>query len=156
MTRGLRGRLIAALVLGLATPAGADQLVVTLADTGRELARLRVAEGGRWSVLWHHSVAGYEVEDVYQDRGGVMTLVRSHMPDYGAGLGHIPGRGRETADGEHGYWVEDIDEPVPGNAYVLRPGRAAVNHRIRTASDEISLSAMAEHQRVRIALIQDP
>lgn len=152
-----RGRLMAALALCLAAlPAGAAELVVSLADSGAELARLPVAEGGRWSILWHHSVDGYEVEDIYEDRAGTMMLVRSHMPDYGAGLGHVPGRGREVSDGSGGYWVEDIDEPVPGNAYVLRPGRPSVDHRIRTATDEISLTALAEHRRVRIALIPDP
>jgi Uncharacterized conserved protein len=151
-----RGRLLAALVLATALPAGAAELRVSLADTGEVLARLPVAEGGRWSVLWHHSVDGYEVEDVYEDRAGAMVLVRSHLPDFGAGLGHIPGRGRQTSDGQGGYWIEDIDEPVPGNAYILRPGRPAVNHRLRTAVDEISLTALAEHRRVRIALIPDP
>ncbi|MCB1389972.1 MAG: DUF1850 domain-containing protein [Rhodobacteraceae bacterium] len=137
-------------------PVQAAVLVVSLVDTGDVLARLPVADGGRWSVLWHHSVDGYEVEDVYEDRGGDMVLIRSHLPDFGAGLGHIPGRGRQTSDGQGGYWIEDIDEAVPGNAYVLRPGRAPVNHRIRTATDEISLTALAEHRRVRIALEPDP
>ncbi|PTX04276.1 DUF1850 domain-containing protein [Pararhodobacter aggregans] len=136
--------------------APAAEIRVSLADSGEVLARLPIEEGGRWSVLWHHSVDGYEVEDVYEDRDGIMLLVRSHLPDFGAGLGHIPGRGRQTSDGAGGYWIEDIDEPVPGNAYVLRPGRAAVNHRLRTEADEISLTALAEHRRVRIALIPDP
>lgn len=156
MTRAARGRLVAALTLVLAAPAGAAELVVTLAGTGQELARLSVPEGGRWSVLWHHSVDGYEVEDIYEDRDGAMLLVRSHMPDFGAGLGHLPGRGRQVSDGDGGYWVEDIDEPVPGNAYILRPGRPAVNHRLRTAEAEVSLTELAEHRRVRIALIPDP
>lgn len=156
MTRAARGRLVAALTLALAAPAGAAELVVTLAGTGQELARLSVPEGGRWSVLWHHSVDGYEVEDIYEDRDGAMLLVRSHMPDFGAGLGHLPGRGRQVSDGDGGYWVEDIDEPVPGNAYILRPGRPAVNHRLRTAEAEVSLTELAEHRRVRIALIPDP
>lgn len=157
--RTLWGRIPAALAVlaGLmaSAPARADQIVVSLADTGRVLARLSVAEGARWSILWNHSVDGYEVEDIYQDRGGAMVLVRSHLPDFGAGLGHIPGRGRQVSDGRGGYWIEDIDEPVPGNAYVLRPGRPAVNHRLRTADAEISLTALAEHARVQIALQPD-
>ncbi|WP_233499324.1 DUF1850 domain-containing protein [Pararhodobacter sp. CCB-MM2] len=160
MTRAKMGRLLAAPFLSLAlisspVPALAGQLVVTLAATGEELARMPVDEGARWSVLWHHSVDGYEVEDIYENAGGTMLLKRSHLPDFGAGLGHIPGRGRQISDGEGGYWIEDIDEPVPGNAYILRPGRAAVNHRLRTEGDEVSLTALAEHQRVRIALEPD-
>jgi len=158
VSRAFPGRpIVAALLLCLGpVSVAASELRISLADTGEVLARLPLAENRRWSVLWHHSVDGYEVEDVYEDRDGTMLLVRSHLPDFGAGLGHIPGRGRQTSDGAGGYWIEDIDEPVPGNAYILRPGRAAVNHRLRTGDDEISLTALAEHRRVRIALIPDP
>lgn len=156
MIRAWWGRLLAALLLSLAAlPVQAGQLVISLADTGQELARLAIADHARWSILWHHSVDGYEVEDIYENRAGAMVLVRSHLPDFGAGLGHIPGRGRQVSDGQGGYWIEDIDEPVPGSAYVLRPGRAAVNHRLRTPDAEISLTALAEHARVRIALIPE-
>ena len=155
MSAVLRGRPLAALCLCLGLLPGAlsaGELTVTLADTGAVLGRLPMPEGARWSVLWHHSVDGYEVEDIYENRAGAMVLVRSHLPDFGAGLGHIPGRGRQVSDGAGGYWIEDIDEPVPGNAYVLRPGRAGVNHRLRTAERELSLTALAERARVRIAL----
>jgi hypothetical protein len=61
-----------------------------------------------------------------------MVLVRSRLPDFAAGLGHIPGRGRQVSDGDGGYWILDIDEPVPGDAYVLRPGASApVDHRLQ-------------------------
>lgn len=55
-----------------------------------------------------------------------MVLMRSRQPDFAAGLGHIPGRGRQVSDGAGGYWIIDIDEPVPGDAYVLRPGAGPV------------------------------
>ncbi|GAB4263009.1 MAG: hypothetical protein Kow0013_09050 [Pararhodobacter sp.] len=147
---------MAALLLGLiAAPVWAGQLVISLVGADEPLARLPIAEGSRWSILWNHSVQGFEVEDIYENRGGTMVLVRSHLPDFAAGLDHIPGRGRQVSDGMGGYWIEDLDEPVPGNAYVLRPGRPAVNHRLRTETDEISLTALAEHARVRIALQTD-
>jgi hypothetical protein len=127
-------------------------LVLSLAGNGEVLARVPVAEGMRWSILWNHSVQGFEVEDIYENRDGRMVLVRSHLPDFAAGLDHIPGRGRQISDGQGGYWIEDLDEPVPGNAYILRPGSPFVNHRLRTESQEISLTALAEHARLRIAL----
>jgi len=133
-------------------PATAGQLTVSLAETGDVLASLPLPEGAGWCILWNHSVQGFEVEDCYENRAGRMVLVRSHLPDFAAGLDHIPGRGRQLSDGMGGYWIEDIDEPVPGDAYILRPGRPAVNHRIRTETTEISLTALAEHARVRIAL----
>jgi hypothetical protein len=102
--------------------------------------------------LWRHSVQGFEVSDCYENRGGQMVLVRAHLPDFAAGLDHIPGRGRQVSDGHGGYWIEDIDEVVPGGAYVLRPGGPEVDHRLRVGDRVVSLSAVAPRARVRIAL----
>lgn len=146
------GRLLGAALL--AGPAGAGTLTATLPD-GTELAHLAVPEGGGWCVLWHHSVKGFEVADCYENRGGAMVLVRSHLPDFAAGLDHIPGRGVQLSDGQGGYWIEDLDEAVPGNAYVLRPGGPAVDHRLSTANGEVSLSRLAPHRRVIIALVPE-
>ncbi len=155
MTPNLKGRpVVAALFLSLASPALAGTLTATLQD-GTEIARLAVAEGSGWCVLWNHSVAGFEVSDCYENRKGAMVLTRSHLPDFAAGLDHIPGRGIQTSDGNGGYWIEALDEPVPGNAYILRPGGAAVDHRLRTANAEVSLSARAPRARVTIALTED-
>ena len=129
---------------------------MSLAGADDVLATVPMPAGERWCILWNHSVQGFEVEDCYENRDGRMVLVRSHLPDFAAGLDHIPGRGRQISDGMGGYWIEDIDEAVPGNAYILRPGRPAVNHRLRTTTTEISLTALAEHARVRIALESEP
>lgn len=149
MNGRIRGGLLALLLFPF--PAAAGVLTATLPD-GSEIARLVIPDGAGWCVLWNHSVQGFPVEDCYENRAGRMVLVRSHQPDFAAGLGHLLGRGRQVSDGEGGYWIEDIDEPVAGNAYVLRPGSMAVNHTLRSASDEVSLSAVAAHARVRIAL----
>jgi hypothetical protein len=138
----------------LLSAAQAGTLTATLAD-GTEIARLPVPEGAGWCVLWHHSVEGFEVKDCYENRAGRMVLVRAHLPDFAAGLDHIPGRGRQVSDGQGGYWILDIDEPVPGDAYVLRPGAGAVNHRLRVGDQTVSLSARAARERVRIALEED-
>lgn len=155
MSVSAAGWLAALLCVLTGVPVHAGALILSLAGTGAELARLPIAEGTRWSILWNHSVQGFEVEDIYENRAGAMVLVRSHQPDFAAGLGHIPGRGRQISDGAGGYWIEDIDEPVPGNAYILRPGPGFVNHRLRTSTQEISLSALAERARLRIALSAD-
>ena len=139
------------LALLLSAPVGAAELVARL-DDGTEIARLDIADGEGWCVYWRHSVQGFEVADCYENRDGRMILVRSHQPDFAAGLGHIPGRGRQVSDGEGGYWILDIDEPVPGDAYVLRAGSMNVDHRLRAGDEEISLSARAARQRVRITL----
>ena len=131
--------------------AGACTLTATLED-GTEIARLPVPEGTGWCVLWRHSVAGFEVSDCYENRGGRMVLVRSRQPDFAAGLGHLAGRGRQISDGAGGYWIVGIDEPVPGDAYFLRPGGPAVDHRLRTDTHEVSLSTAAQRKRVRVEL----
>lgn len=81
-----------------------------------------------------------------------MVLVRAHLPDFAAGLDHIPGRGVQISDGMGGYFIQDINEAVPGNAYILRPGAGWVNHRISINGTQVSLSKVAARARVRIAL----
>ena len=125
--------------------AQAGVLTAQLSD-GTEIARLEVPEGSGWCVVWRHSVEGFEVQDCYENRNGKMVLVKSLQPDFAAGLGHIPGRGLQRSDGRGGYLIEELNEAVPGNAYVLRPGGPAVDHRLRTARAEVSLSdAAARH-----------
>lgn len=136
------------------TSALAGQLVATR-DDGSELVRLTVPEGTGWCVLWRHSVQGFEVADCYENRSGRMVLVNTHTADFAAGLGHIPGRGRQVSDGQGGYRILDIDEPVPGDAYVLRPGGPDVDHRLQVGDTIVSLSALAPRERVRIALTGD-
>jgi hypothetical protein len=147
----------AALVLAaLAVPtASAAGTLVAQTEAGETVARLDVPDGGRWCVLWRHSVAGFEVADCYRNEGGTMVLERSHLPDFAAGLDHIPGRGRQTSDGRGGYWIEDIDEPVPGNSYLLRVGGPAVDHRLARGGTTVSLTAHAAGERVTVSLAAD-
>ncbi len=151
MNPWIGGGLSALLLFSAFSAAAAHELVAT-AEDGTEIARLPVSEGAGWCVLWNHSVEGFPVTDCYENRDGRMVLVRSRQPDFAAGLGHIPGRGRQVSDGAGGYWILDIDEPVPGNAYVLRPGGAPVDHRLRVGDTVVSLSQAAARQRVRIEL----
>lgn len=145
----------ALLLLFGAGPALPEDLVATRIGDGTEIARLSVPEGGEWCVLWNHSVQGFPVTDCYENRDGRMVLTRSRQPDFAAGLGHIPGRGRQVSDGEGGYWILEIDEAVPGDAYVLRPGAGPVDHRLQVGDTVVSLSEAAARQRVRIALTGD-
>ena len=95
---------------------------------------------------------GIRVSDHYAFREGSMMLTASHTPAFDAGLGHIPGRGRQVSDGAGGYWILDLDEPVPGNAYLLRVGPMRVNHRIWHAGRTYSLSELAADSRVKISV----
>lgn len=116
------------------------------------LVRRSIPAGGEWCLVWNHSVAGFPVRDCYRNEAGRMVLDRSHQPDFAAGLGHIPGRGRQRSDGAGGYWIEGIDEPVPGNAYLLQVGGMAVDHRLMVRGETVSLSRVAAGERVRIRL----
>ena len=111
-----------------------------------------ILSGERWCLAWNHSVTGIKVRDCYRYQDGRMVLERSHQPDFAAGLGHIPGRGVQTSDGNGGYWIEHINEPVPGNRYLLRVGSMAVDHRILWNDTVTSLSTLAAGERVTIQL----
>jgi hypothetical protein len=152
VTGPVGGGLLALLLSSASATAGT---LTATRDDGTTIAIIAVPEGSGWCILWRHSVKGFEVSDCYENRAGQMVLVRSHLPDFAAGLDHIPGRGRQVSDGEGGYWIEDLNEPVPGNAYILRPGSMAVDHRIAAGDTVVSLSAQAWHERVRIALSPD-
>ena len=111
-------------------------------------------EGSRWCIQWQHSISTYGVGLLPQPDWHVQ-LERSHQPDFAAELGHIYGRGEQVSDGEGGYWINTINEPVANNRYVLRVGSTAVNHRVMWPDGEhptVSLSERAAGQRVTIAL----
>ncbi len=133
-------------------PATVTDYLEIIGEDGSVLARTEIPRQTGWCLYWNHSVTGDGVIDCYVDDLGKMVLHRAYQPDFAAGLGHYPGRGILTSAEGGGYWIEDIDEPVRDNAYVLRVGSLAVNHRIVTERDEINLSKMAEHTRVTIRL----
>ncbi len=82
-----------------------------------------------------------------------MLLTATHTPDFAAGLGHIPGRGRLETGDAGGYWIRGIDEAVPGNRYLLRVGSRRVDHRIVHAGVTYSLSDPAAGERVVVAVL---
>lgn len=132
---------------------------------GAQTAHLRVVEGdtmlldislatdASWIMRWNHSVTGITVSDYYRWDGEHLLLTDSHTPSFDAGLGHIPGRGRQVSDGQHGYFILGINEGVPANAYLLRVGSARVNHRIVHAGQTYSLSELAANRRVKIEVV---
>ncbi len=144
------GRVLTLISLCL-SPGLAAELTVTTA-AGERLVALDLAGAPDWCVLWNHSVAGFEVRDCYTHKDGVMLLVSSVAPDFAAGLGHIPGRGKLESDGHGGYLISAIDEPVPGNAYSLRVGSEQVDHRILHGGKTLSLSDLAAGARVTVSL----
>jgi hypothetical protein len=143
----------------LAPAISSDRLQV-VTEHGEMLVDIAVLPGMRWCIEWNHSVKKFAVLDCYRNVAGVMQLERSHQPDFAAGLGHTVGRGEQVSDGEGGYWINKIDEPVVNNRYALRVGADAVNHRVvwRVGDQrrEMSLSDHAAGQRVTVQLIKLP
>ena len=150
--RALGPAALVLLLLPPPLPADDDAWLEVTAESGRLIASLPMPEGETWCLEWNHSVAGFRVQDCYRHREGLMVLERSHQPDFAAGLGHVPGRGQQVSDGEGGYWIEGIDEPVPGNRYHLRVGSPEVNHRLLHEDRRLSLSDQAAGERVMIHL----
>jgi hypothetical protein len=144
------------LVCGVAGATGAGAATVEVVDAdGSSLLAFAVRADERWCLVWNHSVAGFPVRDCFVFRPPAMVLDSSHQPDFAAGLGHLEGRGTLRSDGAGGYWIEDIDEPVPGNRLNLRVGSPAVDHRIEFGGARYSLSERAANRRVVIRLVPD-
>ncbi len=116
------------------------------------ILQLDLEEDASWQLRWNHSVTGILVSDYYAYREGTMLLTDSHTPAFDAGLGHIPGRGRLESDANHGYWIRDINESVPGNAYALRVGSKEVDHRVVHQGETYSLSDLAAGERVTLRI----
>lgn len=144
--------LTAAIQAGQPTPPPSGLLQVTRI-TGELLVERPLAEGARWCMAWNHSVAGFTVHDCYAWQQQTLLLERSHQPDFAAGLGHTQGRGVQRSDGEGGYWIENINEPVTNNAYRLRVGSPAVAHRLLLDGETINLSSMAAGHAVWLRIV---
>jgi hypothetical protein len=154
-TAGRSGAIRAALFLLVPTtlPAAAAEVFLRVTDAaGSEIVAAEMERDTRWCLVWTHSVKGFEVEDCFRQDAGVLMLERSHQPDFAAGLGDIPGRGRVVTDGAGGYWIEGIDAVLPGDALPIRIGTARVNHRLRIGEREWNLSERAAGARALVRL----
>ena len=165
MTRraaGRRGRhLVAALcllpVMVLPDAAAADPALQLLDDGGAVLAQLPMREGAEICLRWSHSVTGGAVADCFENRAGQLTLTRSFLHDFAAGLGEVAGRGRLVSAPRGGYWIVDINEAMPANSLNLRNGSDRVGHILAAAGQELPLSDyVARGARVSLHLNLHP
>ena len=136
----------------LAVPATACAGTLSVETTDRTILSLRVADGAGWCLRWNHSVTGGGVADCFSNEHGRMVLKRSYLHDFAAGLGEVPGRGHLRSAEGGGYWIEEIDEPIAGNALALRVGRPSVDHRITLDGKTYDLSDRAAGRRVTLRL----
>lgn len=109
-------------------------LTLALAAEARDLA---VLDGTRMiahhalpvCLVWNHSVTGGLVADCFDHWQGHLVLRHSYLHDFAAGLGEVLGRGTLRPDPRGGYWIDNIDQPLP-QGLALRLGGRAVAHRL--------------------------
>jgi len=150
------GRLLTAALLlwgvGASAAHGETRLIVERSG-GEVLVEAPAPTGAIWCVKWRHSVTGGKVADCFTNDAGRMMLARSFLHDFAAGLGTVEGRGgRLVSAPGGGYWIEGLNEHIPGNALALRVGARQVGHRLEIGGETISLSSIAARERVIIRL----
>ncbi|MDD7971196.1 DUF1850 domain-containing protein [Roseinatronobacter alkalisoli] len=142
MADGISGRLVLA-ALFLPTIATADPALQARLPTGDLLGQLPMPEGAEICLRWAHSVTGGAVADCFENRAGQLTLTRSYLHDFAAGLGEVTGRGSLIPAQGGGYWIVGMDEVIPANSLSLRIGSVQTGHRLTDATQELALSAEA-------------
>ncbi|MBN2760693.1 MAG: DUF1850 domain-containing protein [Rhodobacteraceae bacterium] len=140
--------------LFLALPAHAGDVLQVADAQGRPVAEMPF-DGGEICLTWAHSVTGGAVADCFAARDGRLILVGSYLHDYAAGLGEVAGRGRVMPAEDGGYWIVEIDEPMPPGGLPLRIGPARVGHKLTGAAGVVDLSALAANTLVTLRVRPD-
>lgn len=122
------------------------------APDSEPIGALPMPEGTEICLHWSHSVTGGDVIDCFENRGGRLTLVRSFLHDFAAGLGTVEGRGTLAPAAGGGYWITGIDEALPRDRLTLRVGRAQVGHRLVGPEGMLALSELAPGTLVALTL----
>ena len=132
------GRLALA-ALFLCSPALAGPELQAQGRDGAIVAVLPMPKGHEICLHWAHSVTGGKVADCFENRMDRLTLTRSYLHDFAAGLGEVEGRGTLTPAPQGGYWIMHINEALPDNRLALRTGSGAVGHRLVAGEKTVAL-----------------
>jgi len=135
-----------------AAPCVAQGVLVVETPAGLVLGQLPFEPGQEICLRWSHSVTGGPVADCFANKDGTLRLNRSYLHDFAAGLGEVAGRGTLRSASGGGYWIEDINEAIPGNALRLRVGAPRVGHVLIDGTTRLNLSARAAGARVILRL----
>ncbi|WP_026352566.1 DUF1850 domain-containing protein [Yoonia vestfoldensis] len=158
MMATIAGRRLCAALLYTALCAGGPataQPVLVVETAGPPLGELSFQPGEEICLTWNHSVTGGAVADCFENIAGQLTLTRSYLHDFAAGLGEVAGRGQIMPAAAGGYWITDIAEPIPDNSLALRVGPARVDHRLTGTGHALALSRLAPDTAVRLTLHPD-
>ncbi|WP_322891732.1 MULTISPECIES: DUF1850 domain-containing protein [unclassified Yoonia] len=152
------GQSFGAALLSAAVCAGGPvmaQPVLAVETAGAPLGELAFQPGTEICLRWNHSVTGGAVADCFENIAGQLTLTRSYLHDFAAGLGEVAGRGQITPAATGGYWITGIAERIPDNSLALRVGPAAVDHTLTGTDHSLPLSRIAPDTAVRLTLRPD-
>lgn len=127
-------------------------LLIIEKDDGSILIAMPVKPGEQFTIRYIHSVdlsPVYEVFGVDEKKG--IIIKETYFKMFGAGMGHWPGRGRVV--GERG-WIYIKDMNIALGEFYLRIGSPSVDHTLLIRGEEIHLSRMIPHIRVRLYITQ--
>lgn len=133
-------------------PLSAQDALVVETSGGLAIGQLAFEPGQEICLTWAHSVTGGPVADCFENRSGTLVLARSYLHDFAAGLGEVAGRGTLRSAETGGYWIDGINEPIPGNALRLRVGAPFVGHVLTSGTQRLNLSARAAGASVYLRL----
>jgi len=121
-------------------------------DDGSILIAMPVKPRELFTIRYIHSVDLSPVYEVFSvDEKNGITIKETYFKMFGAGMGHWPGRGRVI--GKKG-WIYIKDMNIALGEFYLRIGSPSVDHTLLIRGEEIHLSRMIPHFRVRLHITQ--
>ncbi len=155
MKRPRSARPVAVALVGLAliiTAAaflpGGVELTIAPREGGRPILVVPLEPGERFTLHYYHSVEEAPIwEELSVDAEGTIYIEEERYLKFGAGLGHIPGRGRLGRRGPYEV-IEDMHHPL--GEFVLRVGSLGVDHTIVWRGARVNLSRVAAGQAVTV------
>ncbi|MBB4929690.1 hypothetical protein F4561_000510 [Lipingzhangella halophila] len=152
-TRATRVRIVAVAATGLAATALLWPVwpAVSVEGDDAELGVVPLDPGESFTLSFVHSLDKLPVEDVYEIRDGRIVQEATRVREFGAGMGHIPGRGEGHAEGE--WWVvSGIDEPI--DDFRVLVGSPGTDHRLVYPGGEVSLTRCWAGERVTLRAVR--
>jgi len=119
---------------------GGLELVISPFGGGEPIVVVPLEPGERFTLHYTHSVDRAPIwEDHSVDSEGNIYIEEERFVMFGAGMGHVPGRGTLTSRGPLQV-IENIHQPI--GDFVLRVGGEDVNHTLIWRGTSVCLSRL--------------